>query len=682
MSIKPRARKKRDLKQAAFTRFMVIVSILILWIGGVGARLVYLQVTQYEELRKKAVGQRRDIKQTKLPRGTIFDRNERALALSVQVKTLYADATKIEDIKETARILSRALKQNESELRKRLSDAKAVDRKYVPIAKGIDSAEADSLNRLLEQPEVKKADLPRYQGLHWRDEQKRSYPQGSLAAHVIGFSNADGNGQAGIEQSQNDNLYGAVIRKQQQRDRLGRVYDETVAEKEPPKDVVLTIDTTAQFFTEQALEKAVKQSNARAGMAVLISNRTGEVLAMANYPTFDPNRLDGITSDNLANGVVQSIYSPGSVFKLITYGAALERRLVSPDAEIDAGSGTIEIGKRRFRDSRGYGRISYSKAMAVSSNVCAIKTSMRVGKEGFHRTILDFGFGQQTGVGLPAEVSGIVRPPERWYGDSMASMSIGYEIGVSVLQMATAFATIANDGVRIQPHVIKELRQQDGTIVSVTRPERTRVVSVETARGLRRMLREVVVSGTGKRAQVAGYTTAGKTGTAWKFDEKLKRVNSAKYVSSFIGFAPAEDPEVTIAVVIDEPKVGGRDGGSVAAPVFREIAEQLLPEMKISRDPGVFVMGDDPDDLPLLEAVGNGEELFSIAETERGGENGEDAAPDGDRLKRPANDKPAPTAREPVAAAKPPGRMRPLPGVEKRPPTAGPTRKSGTEKSN
>jgi cell division protein FtsI (penicillin-binding protein 3) len=235
--------------------------------------------------------------------------------------------------------------------------------------------------------------------------------------------------------------------------------------------------------------------------------------------------------------------------------------------------------------------------MAHSSNVCAIKTALRVGKRDFHSLVQKFGFGRRTGVELPAETAGIVRAPERWNGDSLASMSIGYEIGVTALQMATAFATIANDGIRIQPHIIKEIRQQDGKVLSVAQPEKTQVVTAETAVSLRKMLRQVVVSGTGRRAQLNGYTSAGKTGTAWKFDPKTKRVESSKYVSSFIGFAPAENPAVTIAVVMDEPVGGARDGGVVSAPVFREIAEQILPEL------GVAPSGEILDNALVAETV-------------------------------------------------------------------------------
>ncbi|MGI8811207.1 MAG: penicillin-binding transpeptidase domain-containing protein, partial [Pyrinomonadaceae bacterium] len=232
------------------------------------------------------------------------------------------------------------------------------------------------------------------------------------------------------------------------------------------------------------------------------------------------------------------------------------------------------------------GSVTYAKALAQSSNVCAIKTGLRVGKENFYSALQRLGFGQRSGIELPAETGGIVRNPAKWNGDSLASMSIGYEIGVSALQMVTAFATIANDGVRIQPHIIKEIRQSDEIIDRGAEPAKTQAFSAETARDLRKMLREVVLTGTARRAQLDGYTSAGKTGTAWKFDEETKKISSSKYISSFIGFVPAENPVVTIGVVMDEPKVGGRDGGQVAAPVFHDIAEQILPELGVARQGG------------------------------------------------------------------------------------------------
>ena len=651
----PAKRKKKvNLKQTAFTRFMLIIAVFVLWIGGISARLVHLQVHESDWLKRKAQGIRTEKTSTKLPRGTIFDRDGRTLAISVNVNTLFADATEIQDVKATAKILAKILNLNEAKISQQLSQAKDDDRKFLPIVKGLDAEEVNRVNRLLEDPKIAKADTPKHLGLHWREDQKRSYPYETLAAHVVGFTNSQGDGRAGIEQSMNGELYGAVIKKVQERDRLGRVYDETVTEKEPSKNVTLTISAPIQFITDQALERRVKESGSKSGMAIVIDNKTGDILALSNYPTFNPNKLNDIRSDNLTNGVIQSIYSPGSVFKLVTYSSALEKKLITPEGEIDAGNGTIEIAKHKFTDSHSIGRVTYKKALAHSSNVCAIKTSMRVGKESFYNYIQKFGFGKPTGIELPAETGGIVRNPDRWNGDSLASMSIGYEIGVSALQMATAFATIANDGVRIQPHIVKEIRQSDETTVPRPEPERTQVVSPETARDLRTMLREVVLAGTGKRAQLDGYSSAGKTGTAWKFDPATKGINRAKYISSFIGFAPADNPAITIAVVMDEPKLGGRDGGGSAAPAFQEIAQSVLPKLNIVRDMESTSTVAEVEEIP--EDPGAGDAKAPVESTPQA--SGPKLSRDGEERPKAAlpktdlNKKPAPKSEAPGTSTK------------------------------
>ena len=584
MATRSKRKKKVNSTQVAFTRFMLIVGFFAIWMLGISVRLVHLQVTQHEWLKDKAVDQRQDVKKSKLLRGSIYDRDNRALAMSIKVKTLYADATEIIDVEKTAKTLAKVLKVDAPQLTKQLNEAKAARKRFVPIIKKVDEETFQKLNKLLATDGVKKGDMPQFDGLHWTEDQMRSYPNGPMAAQVIGFSNLDDNGMAGIEQSQNNILHGAVVKKMQERDRLGRIYDETVNEAEAPGDVQLTIGISYQFMVEQALENGVKAANAKSGIAIAISPKTGEILGLANYPGFDPNAVKDSIAGNITNHAIQSLYSPGSVMKLVTYGSGLEKGLFKPDDQIDAGNGTIEIAKHKFTDSHMFGTVSYSEALAHSSNVCAIKTGMRVGKDDFYSMLQKMGFGSRTGIELPAETNGILRSPERWNGDSLASMSIGYEIGVTALQMATAFATIANDGIKVKPHIIKEIRKADEKPLRIDQPKNSRVVSVETAQNLRKMLRQVVLTGTGKRAQLNGYSSAGKTGTAWKFDPVSKRVDSSRYISSFIGMAPAEDPEVVIAVVIDEPKGGARDGGMVAAPVFKSIAEQILPELGVKPD--------------------------------------------------------------------------------------------------
>ena len=585
MSKNAKRRSTKNPMQTAFTRFMLIVAFFVLWIGGIGARLVHLQITQHEFLRDRALSQRRDKTKEKQLRGTIYDRSDRALAMSLKVKSLYADPQEIEDVEQTAKEVAKALKIKPNDVAAKIRDAKTANKRFVVLAPKLDEDTVGRINESLENKDLKKSDLPRFAGLHWREEQKRSYPYGSLAAQVIGFANADDIGSAGIEQSQEKNLRGAVLSGWQDRDRLGRVYDESEEEedREPPKDVVLTLSHSIQYKTEEALAEGVKAANAKSGMAVVMNPQTGEILAMANYPTFDPNRYNEFAAEFFTNRAIHDVYSPGSVFKLVTYSSAINEGIINPNGEVDCTGGHIEVAGHRFNDPHATKWMSYDEALAVSSNVGAIKTALSTGKENFYSYAQKFGFGQPTGIELPAEERGIFRSPKTWNGDSLASMNIGYEISVSALQMATAYATIANNGVRVQPRIIKEIRQ-DGKVISSTESQTKQVVTADTARYLKRMLREVVVKGTGKRAQLTGYTSAGKTGTAWKYNAKLKRVDSGKYVSSFIGMAPADNPSVVIAVVMDEPSGGARDGGQVSAPVFRDIAEQILPELNVAPD--------------------------------------------------------------------------------------------------
>ncbi|MGH9818686.1 MAG: peptidoglycan D,D-transpeptidase FtsI family protein, partial [Pyrinomonadaceae bacterium] len=430
MKKKPIRAGKKNLRQVAFTRFMLIVAVFILWIGGISVRLVHLQVNQHEWLSERALDQRQDVKKSRMLRGTIYDRNKRALAMSVNVKTLYADPSEIVDVQAAAKDIAKVMKIDASSLLKQLKDGKDHGKRFIPIAKKLDELTVQKVNKSLQTLDGKKADLPNYAGLHWQEEQIRSYPNGTLAANVIGFSDADDKGQAGIEHSQNDILHGDLIKKVQDRDRLGRIYDETVSGLDSPDDVVLTIDTGIQYQTELALAAGVRAANAKSGTAIVLDQKTGDILALANYPTFDPANLSTAKPETVADRAIQTVYSPGSVFKLVTYGSALEKKLITPDGQVDAGNGTIEVAGHKFSDHH-TGMMSYAEALAHSSNICAIKTGLRVGKTDFYAMVQRMGFGSRTGIELPAETAGIVRNPDRWNGDSLASMSIGYEIGVT-----------------------------------------------------------------------------------------------------------------------------------------------------------------------------------------------------------------------------------------------------------
>jgi len=417
-------RRPADLNRLLFTRFMLIVAAFILWIGGIGVRLVHLQVNQHSFLLAKARAQSIYNLRSKQLRGTIYDRNLAVLAMSIEVNTLFVNPSEIDDVPRAATDIAKAAHIDGKQLLARLTEAKSQNKSYLPIAKKIDKDNYDRINKVLFDPDLKKSDQPKYAGVHWDEDQTRSYPYGSLGAPTIGISNDEDEGVAGIEQSQNKVLEGEIINRLLQRDRMGRIYDEKIlADAKLPENVVLTIDKSVQIVTERALAEGVANAQARAGMAVVMDPTNGEILALANFPTFDPTN---IKSGDTSNHLVQSVYSPGSVFKLVTYSAALEKKLFKPTDMIDAGNGTIEVGGHKFTDSHHIGLVNYAEALAHSSNVCAIKTGMRVGKSDFYSMVQKMGFGQRTGIELPAETKGIVRDPDKWNGDSLASMSIGY----------------------------------------------------------------------------------------------------------------------------------------------------------------------------------------------------------------------------------------------------------------
>lgn len=576
---------KNKTARCTLLRFWLIVVIFIIWFGAIGIRLVYLQVDQHDVLRERAISQRRDRVKKKMLRGTIYDRSGRALAMSVKAKSAYVNPQEVADVQKVSAILARVFKLKQDELAEKLTQAKQEGRRFFWIARKITEDEINKIKESFDRETsgidvAEKAEI--LKGFYWQDDQRRVYPLGSLAAHVIGFANVDDVGQAGVEMSQEDYLHGAIIRKWQERDRLGRVYESEIEEREPPKDVYLTLTASIQYKVESALKEGVEAANAKSGIAIAMDPKTGEILAMANYPNFDPNNYSRFSAELFTNRAIHTVFSPGSTFKAISYSAALDKGLIAPDGALDCGNGVIQIADRKFHDS--HCQKTYAESIAVSSNIAAIRAVEKVGKLDFFDYIRAFGFGEKTGIELPAESAGLLELPDNWSAVSLASIAIGYEIAVTAIQLVSAFSTIANDGVRLRPHLVKEIRSSDGSVFKNFEQASSRVIKPETAKDLKRMLQGVVLHGTGKLADPDGYTVAGKTGTAWKYDERLRKYNPEKYVSSFVGFAPVEKPAIVVAVIIDEPRVGRRNGGDVAAPVFRKIIEQVLPEMQVPPD--------------------------------------------------------------------------------------------------
>src|SRR5438270_11753969 len=554
---------------ASRRRALVVAVFLCLWMTAVGARLTYLQTSQHEWLTRRARAQQLDVEPQNAVRGLILDRQGRELARSVGVDSFFADPREIENADEAATQLARVLDVDAGALAARLKEAKEARRGFVWLARKVDEEQSRAVQEL------------KIKGVYSVEEQKRRYPNGALAAHVVGFVGLDDKGLAGVEQVYNAALTGEPGRFIVDADAKRRAFESSGTESQDGRTIVLTIDQTVQYIVERELNAAVEKSQAKSGAAVVLDPRTGEILALANAPAFDPNDAAGVGADERRDAALQNIYEPGSTFKVVAYSGSLEEKLIRPDDRIDC-PGTITVFGRTVHD-HARGTLTATEALAKSSNVAAIKLGMRLGNARLYDYIRRFGFGSKTDVELPGETAGLVRPVSKWQPGSIGSGPIGQEVGVTPVQMAAAYAAIANDGVRVAPHLVREVRDTEGKVVEQSQPESHRVVSAETARELRGMLEMVTLKGTARAARLEGYTAAGKTGTAQKVDPKTHAYSQTKYVGSFVGFAPVENPAAVIIVVLDEP-VGSHQGGAVAAPVFSDIADQILPYLDVMPD--------------------------------------------------------------------------------------------------
>jgi cell division protein FtsI (penicillin-binding protein 3) len=580
------ARLSRQLESqpdVSIRRTLFVAAFVAFWMLGISARLVYLQVSKHEKLVARAHQQQQDAIETSPTRGPVLDREGQELARTIDTTSVFiapdefgknkgdADPLVRGAIEHTATSLSSLLGLDQKSVFNQINEARNSGRRFLWIARRIAPDKAE----LLEKMELA--------GVHTRKEPKRFYPNGSMAANVLGFVGLDGNGLAGIEQVYNEKIIGEPGKIFIEKDSRGIGYESTEISGRPGQTIVLTLDQSIQYQAEAALTAAIQQSGAKAGTAIVLDPHTGDILALANAPTFDPNDVGAATPAARANWALQNIYEPGSTFKIVAFSAAIEKGLAKPDDHIDCQMGSITVAKRVIHDHKQFGNLTIADALAKSSNVAAIKLGLRVGDPTMFEYITRFGFGARTGIELPGETAGLVRPLSRWQPSSIGSVAIGQEVGVTPLQMVAAFGALANDGVRIAPHLIREIRDANGVATYRPNPEQHRVISKETASALRGMLEGVTLNGTAKKAQLDGYSAAGKTGTAQKIDPKTKAYSSTKFVASFVGFAPVNNPAVVIIVVIDEPG-GSYHGGDVAAPVFRQIAEQILPEMGVMPD--------------------------------------------------------------------------------------------------
>ncbi len=568
------AAQSKSRPDLSFGRALLVAALIGFWMLAISARLVFLQVSEHNGLVDRAHQQQQNAIETIPQRGELLDRQERELARSVETVSLFVDPSGFKqsgDMQCTADYLSAALGLKYSDLTRQFQQAQAEGRKFLWIARRLDAAQGDRILSL---------NLP---GLESRKEPKRYYPNGSLAAHVLGFVGLDGKGLSGLEQSYNTKVAGEPGKLFVEKDGRGKPYESSEMASKPGQTIVLTIDQSIQYKAEQAIQAAVERSHAKSGSVIVLDPHNGEILALANAPTFDPNNLGDAEPLTRRNWALENTYEPGSTFKVVAFSAAIEKKLVRPDDHIDCQMGSITVAGRLIHDHHPFGTLTIAEALAKSSNVAAIKLGIRVGDDAMYDYITRYGFGKTTGIELPGEAQGIVRTVSHWQPSSIGSIAMGQEIGVTPVQMVAAFGALANDGIRVAPHLVREIRNSSGVVVYRPQSEERRVVSAETAITLRGMLEGVTLKGTAKKAQLDGYSAAGKTGTAQKIDPKTRAYSKTKYVGSFVGFAPVKNPAVVIIVVMDEP-TGAYHGGDVAAPIFREIGEQILPELGVMPD--------------------------------------------------------------------------------------------------
>jgi cell division protein FtsI (penicillin-binding protein 3) len=465
-----------------------------------------------------------------------------------------------------ARLLSRVLDVPSDELETKINEAS----KPVRLAKKL-------------SPEtVERIDDMNLKGIFFEKENRRVYPEHDLLAHVLGWVDTDEKGMGGIEHELDKQIRGRPGRVMLMADGKRRFYDRRESAADPGASVVLTIDETIQYIAEKELARAMEESHAHTGTVVIQDPSNGALLAVANYPVFDSNDAGKFSDETRMDRAVTAAYEPGSTFKVITMTGAIENHVTNPDVLVDCQMGSIQVAGRLIHDWHPFGVLSVRDVLAHSSDVGSIKIALNLGAPRFYDTMRRFGIGQLTGIELPGENRGLLRPLENWTASSIGSVAIGQEVSVTPVQIISAISAIANGGTLYRPHIVQEIRG-DAPVALPARAEPQQVTDAQTAATVRGMMETVVLSGTGTPAQLNGYTAAGKSGTAQKIDTNTGRYSPNQYVASFVGFAPVNEPAVTILVVLDSPE-GAHHGGEVGGPIFKRIAEQVLAYLDVAHD--------------------------------------------------------------------------------------------------
>ncbi|MFZ0759434.1 MAG: penicillin-binding protein [Candidatus Sulfotelmatobacter sp.] len=558
-----------DSRLGRNARLYLLGAMFLFWCLAICGRLVYLQIFCYGSFVKQAEHQQQREIPLSPKRGVIYDRAGRELAMSVLVESAFAVPTEVKDLPTAISLITRITGEDRNVV---LADCRA-HKTFCWVAR---KADDDTIER------IKSLNL---QGIHFQQEPKRFYPARDLAAQVLGTVGMEDSGQSGIEHEFDDELRGRAGKMFISVDAHRQWFSDVEKQPEPGENLVLTIDKNIQYIAEKELDQAIHDTHAIAGTVIVENPHTGEILALANRPTFNPNLRREITPAALTNRAVSDIYEPGSAFKMVTISAALDEKVTNPNEIFDCQMGSIVYNGMRIRDAEPHGLLPVWGVLAKSSNVGAIKIALRLGEDRFYKYIRAFGFGQQTGIELPGETRGITKPPSRWSKVSIAAIAMGQEIGISPIQLAALVSTFANDGVWVAPRILMGTVQPPGSLQTVSfHPGPShRVISSYTAGEMRAMMQKVVLEGTGRKATLEGYSAAGKTGTAQKVDPATGAYSKTKYIGSFAGFAPVNNPQIVVAVILDSA-VGPHQGGQVSAPVFRRVAQQVLEYLHVPHD--------------------------------------------------------------------------------------------------
>ncbi|HTT23408.1 MAG TPA: penicillin-binding protein [Candidatus Sulfotelmatobacter sp.] len=562
-----------DSKLSKNSRLYLLGAMMLFWCVAICGRLIYLQVFSYGKFVKQAGHQQQRAIPLAAKRGVIYDRAGRELAMSVMVDSAFAVPTEVKDLPTAIHLITRITGDDYNVV---LADCRA-HKTFCWVARKADDETIQRITSL------------QLQGIHFQKEPKRFYPARDLAAQVLGSVGMEDTGLSGIEHAYDEELRGKSGKMFISVDARKQWYSDVATQPDPGDNVVLTIDKNIQYIAEKELDQAIHDTQAIAGTVIVENPHTGEILALANRPTFNPNVSKQIKPETLTNRAVSYVYEPGSAFKMVTISAALEEKVTDPNEVFDCQMGAIVFNGMRIRDSKPHGLLPVWGVLAKSSNVGTIKIALRLGEERYYKYIRAFGLGQQTGIELPGETRGLTKPPSRWSKVSIAAISIGQEIGVSPVQLAALTSTFANDGVYVAPRIVAgTVPPQGGAQTIAFHPNLgRRVISAYTAAQMRSMLEKVVLEGTARRAVLDGYTSGGKTGTGQKVDPATGTYSKTKYNATFSGFAPVNTPQIVVAVILDSP-VGPHQGGEVSAPVFRRITQQVLEYLHV------------PHDLPLV----------------------------------------------------------------------------------